>query len=64
MKTILVAMAALSLSGCAGLTPQQGVKLGLDLYCGTLTEAGRQAIRDQVTAGTAVLACAPDTARP
>ena len=64
MKTILVALAAVTLCGCAGMTPQQGLKLGVDVYCGTLSEAGRQAIRDQVTGGTAVLACKPETARP
>lgn len=64
MKTILPAFAALMLCGCAGVTPQQGLSLGLDLYCGALTEAARQAIRDQVTAGTPVVACTPDPASP
>ncbi|MBR7620429.1 hypothetical protein JKL49_13635 [Phenylobacterium sp. 20VBR1] len=63
MKTILSLLAALTLSGCASLTPEQGVKLGVDLYCATLTDAGKQVIRDRVTAGTRVLAC-PTGAEP
>lgn len=64
MKMILTALAALPLCSCAGMTPQQGLKLGVDLYCGTLSEAGRQVVRDRVTGGTAVLTCKPEMARP
>lgn len=64
MKMILTALAALPLCSCAGVTPQEGLKLGVELYCGALSEASRQVVRDQVTGGTAVLACAPETARP
>ncbi|CAN5427199.1 hypothetical protein BH10PSE5_BH10PSE5_31970 [soil metagenome] len=63
MKTILSLLAALTLSGCASLTPEQGVKLGVDLYCATITDAGKQVIRDRVTAGTPILAC-PTGAEP
>ena len=57
MKMILSAVAAMMLSGCAGLTAEQGVRLGIDLYCVTITEAGKQVIGDHVTAGTPVLGC-------
>ena len=63
MKTNLVALAALTLSGCAGLTPGQGVKLGVDLYCATITDAGKQVIRDRLTSGTPIVAC-PTGAEP
>ena len=63
MKTILSALAALLLSGCASLTPEQGIKLGVDLYCVAITDAGKQVIRDRVTAGTPILAC-PTGAEP
>lgn len=63
MKTILSLLAALTLSGCASLTPEQGVKLSVDIYCASLTEAGKQLVRDRVTGGTPILAC-PTGAEP
>ena len=55
MKSILPPLAALVLCGCAQTAP--AVRMGVGLYCEGLTEAAKQAIRAQLTAGVAVLAC-------
>ncbi len=61
MKSILPPLAALVLCGCAQAAP--AVRLGVDLYCEGLTAAAKQAIRAQLTAGVAVLAC-PEGSAP
>lgn len=60
-KTIIAAALALGLSGCVLEIATTGFVVGTAAYCAGVSEVGKQAIRDVVTAGKQVIACeAPD----
>lgn len=58
MKTIIIAaVLAIGLSACALETVVIGLGVATTAYCAGISNAGKEAIRDAVTAGKKVIAC-------
>lgn len=58
MKPVfLAAVLAAGLSACALETVVVGLGMGVTAYCAGISKAGKEAIRDTVTAGEKIIAC-------
>lgn len=58
MKTIfLAAVLAAGLSACALETVVVGLGIGVSAYCAGISQAGKEVVRDTLTAGQKVIAC-------
>lgn len=57
MRVILAVGAALALSACAPLATVIPVAVGA--YCVSVSETGKQAIRDVATGGVQIVSCDP-----
>jgi len=56
-RPIIAAVLVASLSGCALETVVIGLSVATTAYCAGISNAGKEAIRDTVTAGKKIIAC-------